>query len=297
VKRKASQSGAEGWGKKAGFTHHFRQRFLFMAAMTTTEGGKRRTLRMQAYRIVADCGRFGNLPVPSKGGTAWRCSSASGYRSVVVIPLRGSSPRKFLHSDDHIPDRLLFVVVKGELTPIKNNQKKEQKMKNTNKKTILGAFPSVFGLMALLICTFLATSATAGDQSPQNRGRRLFGFFDSQVTLTNCQGVVIRTFESYQLFNQGGTLTSTDNQPSASARPGIGTWQCLGGGSYSAPFQIFTFNTDGTWSGHAKVNRDDLQLAADGNSYTSAGSVEFFDTNGNLIATVCGSEIATRVVN
>jgi hypothetical protein len=170
-------------------------------------------------------------------------------------------------------------------------------MKNMNKKTILGILTSVLGMMALLTCTFLATSANAGDQSPQNRGRRLVGFFDSQVTLTNCNGVVIRTFESYQLFNQGGTLTSTDNQPGSSPHPGIGTWQCLGGGSYSAPFQIFTFNTDGTWSGHAKINRDLLQLAADGNSYTSAGSVEFFDTNGNLVATLCASEVATRVVN
>ena len=40
-------------------------------------------------------------------------------------------------------------------------------MKNMNKKTILGAFTPVFGLMALLTCTFLATSAIAGSQSPQ----------------------------------------------------------------------------------------------------------------------------------
>jgi hypothetical protein len=169
-------------------------------------------------------------------------------------------------------------------------------MKTMNKKTILGASSSVLGLMALLACTFLITSATAGDSSPEGRGRRIVGFFDSQVTLTNCQGVVLRTFESYQLFNQGGTLTSTDNQVAASARPGIGTWQCLGGGSYSAPFQIFTFNTDGTWSGTVKIGRD-LQLAADGNSYTSAGPIEFFDVNGNLIATLCGTEVATRVVD
>ncbi len=40
-------------------------------------------------------------------------------------------------------------------------------MKTMNKKTILGTFPSVLGLMALLICTFLPTSATAGSQSQQ----------------------------------------------------------------------------------------------------------------------------------
>ena len=149
-------------------------------------------------------------------------------------------------------------------------------MKNITKKTVLG-------LMALLTCTFLATSATAGDQS-QNRGRRLVGFFDSQVTLTDCNGGVIRTFESYQLFNQGGTLTSTDNQPGSSPHPGIGTWQCLGGEATRRHFR--SSPSTPTAPGPDKPRSTEiLQLAADGNSYTSAGSVEFFDTNGNLIAT------------
>ncbi len=138
-----------------------------------------------------------------------------------------------------------------------------------NKKTILGATTSALGLMALLTCTFLATSASAGSQSPQNHGVRLVGLFESQVTATNCAGVVIKTFEAYQMFHQGGTLTSTDNQPFGGAGPGFGTWQYNGGGSYSAPFQIYTFNTtDGTWSGEAKITRN-IQLAADGNSYTA----------------------------
>jgi len=167
-------------------------------------------------------------------------------------------------------------------------------MKNMNKKRILGAFPSVFGLMALFTCTFLTTSANAQSQSSQNRGPRLVGFFDSTVTLTNCNGVVIKTFEAYQLFHQGGTLTSTDNQPPSSRGPGFGTWQNLGGGSYSAPFEFFSFHTDGTFAGEVKIGRD-LQLAADGNSYTSVVSVQIFDANGNQIGTLCGSEVATRV--
>ena len=85
-----------------------------------------------------------------------------------------------------------------------------------------------------------------------------------------------------------------DNQPLRT--PGIGTWQYNGGGSYSAPFQIFAFNTDGTPAGESKFTRD-IQLAADGNSYTSVGTVEIFDVNGNLIVTLCATEVATRVVN
>jgi len=89
------------------------------------------------------------------------------------------------------------VVVKGELTPNKNNQEKEQEMKNTIKKTILGASPSVFGRMALLTCTFLATSAIAGSQEPRESGGRLVGFFESTVTVTNCNGFVLKTLLTY----------------------------------------------------------------------------------------------------
>lgn len=167
-------------------------------------------------------------------------------------------------------------------------------MKNMNKKTILGAFPSVLGLMALLTCTFLATSATAGDSSSKCRGNRLVGFFESEITVTNCNGVVLKILEAYEQFNQGGTLTSVDNQPLRT--PGIGTWQSNGGGSYSAPFQSFSFNTDGTPAGESKFTRD-IQLAPDGNSYTSVVTVEIFDVNGNLVATLCATEVATRVIN
>ena len=218
------------------------------------------------------------------------CSPGVCRKGVVSPPFR-----KFLPPNDQVARGFLFVVVKGELTPIKNNQKKEQKMKNMNKKSILGAFPSVFGLMALLTCAVLATSANAGSPSPQNPGGPLVGFFDSTVTLTNCNGVVIKSFEAYEMFHQGGTLTSTDNQPPSSRGPGFGTWQTLGGRSYSAPFEFFSFNADGTFAGEVKINRV-IQLGADGNTYTSEGSVEIVDPNGNVIATFCVSEVAARVI-
>ena len=88
-----------------------------------------------------------------------------------------------------------------------------------------------FALASALVC--LATSATA------ESGGRLVGVFDTHLTLTNCHGVVIRTLEALQMFNQGGTLASTDNQPPSSRGPGFGTWENMGGRSYSAPFQFF----------------------------------------------------------
>ena len=68
----------------------------------------------------------------------------------------------------------------------------------------------------------------------------------------------------------------------------------MGGRSYSAPFQFFSFNPDGTFAGTVKIARNIL-LAADANSYTSTVSVEILDPNGNVIATLCGTESATRL--
>ena len=141
-------------------------------------------------------------------------------------------------------------------------------------------------LASALVC--LATSATA------ESGGRLVGVFDTHLTLTNCHGVVIRTLEALQMFNQGGTLASTDNQPPSSRGPGFGTWENMGGRSYSAPFQFFQFNPDGTFTGTVKIARNIL-LATDANSYTSTVSVEILDPNGNVVATLCGTESATRL--
>ena len=166
-------------------------------------------------------------------------------------------------------------------------------MKNRIKNSVVRALPSVLVLMALLTCASLATSVRAASSSPENAAGRLIGVWDSQVTLTNCQGITVAMFEAFIEFQRGGTLTSVDNTPPTGHGPGLGTWQSLGGGSYSAPFQLFRFNTDGTFAGINRITRT-IQLAADRNSYTSVVSVEIFDANGNLIGTACGTEVATR---
>ena len=180
------------------------------------------------------------------------------------------------------------MVVKGELTPIKNNQQKEQEMKNMNKKTILGAFTPVFGLMALLTCTFLATSATAGSGGP------LVGLWKTEVTVTNCQGVTLKTLEAYTTYHQDGTLSNTDTN--GLTGPGSGTWQNLGGGSFSSTIRSFSFDANGINTGEGKITQT-IQMAPDKMSFTGTATVEIFDVNGNLVATLCASGVATRVVD
>jgi hypothetical protein len=165
-------------------------------------------------------------------------------------------------------------------------------MKNMKKKSILGAFPSVFGLMALLTC---ATSAIAGNSSPQDGGGgRLVGLWETDVTVTNCQGVTLKTLEAYTTFHQDGTLSNTDTN--GLTGPGSGTWKNLGGGSYSSTIRSFNFDANGINTGEGIITQT-IQLAPDGMSSTGTATVEIFDVNGNLVATLCASGVGRRIVD
>jgi hypothetical protein len=48
------------------------------------------------------------------------------------------------------------------------------------------------------------------------------------------------------------------------------------------------------FEGMTRVTRD-IQMARDGNSFTSVVSTQFFDVADTLFATGCGKEVATRV--
>lgn len=153
------------------------------------------------------------------------------------------------------------------------------------KKTVPGFIISIAALIALSF----APAALAGPQ-----GNILQGLWDSQVTLTDCNGNTLAAFRATEMFHAGGTLTSTDNTPPTLHGPGFGTWERLPGRSYAAPFQFFNFNPDGSFAGVQKIQRT-IMVASDGNSYSSVVTFESYDPNGNLLFSGCGSETATRV--
>ena len=153
------------------------------------------------------------------------------------------------------------------------------------KKTILKAIVSLGALIVLSVAP--ATRAASG-------GADLTGVWDSQVTLTDCNGHTLVSFEAHEMFHAGGTLTSTDNTPPTLQGPGSGTWKRTTQRSYSAPFQFFNFNADGTFAGTQKITRT-ITIAANGNSYTSVVNFGSYDPAGNLLFSGCGTEVATRL--
>jgi hypothetical protein len=154
------------------------------------------------------------------------------------------------------------------------------------KKMILRSIVPMMAVVALTV---------ASAEVPEQHVGPLQGtVWDSQVTLTDCNGNTLAVFRAFEMFNLGGTLTSTDNTPPTLHGPGLGTWQRTGMRTFSAPFQFFNFNPDGSFAGTQKINRQ-IHLAADGNSYTSIVTFLTYDPDGNLVFSGCGSEIATRL--
>lgn len=153
------------------------------------------------------------------------------------------------------------------------------------KKSVLKSIVSLSALVALSLAPLTLAAPSGAD---------LTGVWDSQVTLTDCNGNTLVSFEAYGMFNTGGTFTSTDNTPPGRQSIGFGTWRKTGPRTYAAPFQFFNFNADGTFAGTQKITRT-ITLAANGASYTSVVNFQSLDPSGNVIFSGCGTEAATRL--
>ncbi|MGI8640873.1 MAG: Ig-like domain-containing protein [Pyrinomonadaceae bacterium] len=169
-------------------------------------------------------------------------------------------------------------------------------MKHTFLKTIGTA-----ALAFLMLATFAQIPASA-QQAPnaaqdfELNARPIEGVFDARVSTFNCQtGAPIANFRAMDVFHRGGTLTDTNAGPPTSRGPGFGTWRYLGGQLYTASFQFFRFNPDGTFAGSQRVIRPNITLSADGNQITGNVYAETLDPNDVVVAVVCGTSIATRV--
>jgi hypothetical protein len=169
-------------------------------------------------------------------------------------------------------------------------------MKNNIVKIIGG---TILALAVISALTF--NSAFAQDQSKdgasQNGSHELVGTWDAQVRIFNCQNnQTIRTFASIGTFMSGGTsIGSTAGIPQALRTPEHGVWSHLRAKTFRFKFKSFSFDAGGNFTGWSIVTHT-VQMNAGGDSYTSAGTAEFFDQNGNptFPFTGCSSTTATR---
>ena len=178
-------------------------------------------------------------------------------------------------------------------------------MKNTFLKTIGGA-----ALAILMMAMFAQVQVSAQDiideaqsneqtqedlSTRRENTRKLEGSWNLQVTPRNCQtGVPGSTVAVMQTFMRGGTMIDFGGVLSPSLRtPGQGVWSYQSRRQYSIAFQFFRFNADGTPAGR-QIQRGQIEMSRDGNSYTATGMGQILDAGGNVIANTCGTSTATR---
>lgn len=125
--------------------------------------------------------------------------------------------------------------------------------------------------------------------------RALEGSWNTQVTPYNCQtGVPLTTTPSMLTFMRGGTMMEFGTRNSPTLRgPGQGVWTYNGRRQFTARFQFFRFNADGTLAGRQIVTQN-TTLSYDGNNFTSSATAQILDVNGNVIQNNCSNGVGTR---
>jgi hypothetical protein len=172
-------------------------------------------------------------------------------------------------------------------------QKGEDKKMNRTIVRTIG-----FALSMFLVVAAGTLSSVSGDNGGRKHGRggqRIVGTWDVHVSARDCQtGAEIRTFESLEHFHTGGTMLDASSGFAPSRQtPGIGVWSHLRGNTYSFSFKSFGFDASGNPTGWTIV-RHEVTLNAGADEFTSEGTAEFYDANGNLLFTGCSSNTATR---
>ena len=76
--------------------------------------------------------------------------------------------------------------------------------------------------------------------------------------------------------------------------PGQGVWRHLANGNYTYDVQFFRLNANFTLAGWNREHRE-VVVDKSGTAYTATGTAEIYDLNGNLLATGCATETATRL--
>jgi hypothetical protein len=174
--------------------------------------------------------------------------------------------------------------------PKGQNKKRKIKKEITLMKTKL-----VKSIMAPLLgaCALaLMVTPTATGQGTQ--GGRLEGTWESQITLTDCSGHVIRSFPNLIEFVAGGTVVeSNGGTPQALKTPGLGVWRHTTGNNYAFRFKFFTFNPQNVFTGWTII-AGETTVNSKGDANTGSATVEVYDPNGVLVATACAETVGTR---
>ena len=125
--------------------------------------------------------------------------------------------------------------------------------------------------------------------------RAIEGVWEPMVTIRDCQtGAPIFSFPSMDSYIRGGAYVGEGMGEPANRALGLGTWRHEGGRNFTAAYQFFSYNPDGTPLGRLRVSST-IRLIADGESFRTPDTAELHDLNGTVLDRVCGTREATRL--
>ena len=134
-------------------------------------------------------------------------------------------------------------------------------------------------------------------------GGQIQGVWSVQVTILSAcgpTGVPVGGFPSIIMFTRDGKVIETPGTllvgplPVLRVSPGLGAWQHEGGRHYTGAFTFFRINVPAnTFAGTQRIT-EAISLNKDADEFTSTGTSEVFDTNGNLVSTGCNTLTGTR---
>ncbi len=103
----------------------------------------------------------------------------------------------------------------------------------------------------------------------------------------------INPFAGLHTYNAGGTMTETGSRSPPSRRSaGFGVWKRSGGSAYDARYTFQGYDENGLLFNRLDF-RADIDLAADGKSFTSVSRLLVVDVSGNS-AEFCATSEAVR---
>ncbi len=76
---------------------------------------------------------------------------------------------------------------------------------------------------------------------------------------------------------------------------GYGTWTREPGGTYSSIDVAFIVFTAGPFQRGTQRLDHSITVSPDGNQFNDEATVQFFDTNGNLLSSGCARAVGTRL--
>jgi hypothetical protein len=122
----------------------------------------------------------------------------------------------------------------------------------------------------------------------------LEGVWNVSVTVTDCQGNVVRTVTSLQLFHPDGSVTETSNLSSRGMSEGV--WKPIGNGTFNAAYWFFRYDPPiGPFASFATVT-ENITLDSDNQHFSSTGTVVDLESNGATVKG-CFTHAATRLAD